>query len=180
MEDLTNLKRKVHQYQEVLTNTEQYRLAWKESLRKSIMDQLNGIIEETGLNATVELKENLENLEAIMLSLGQAKSGIYEKLNDEVNRHLIKHNGSLVYQQLFNGKIIVIITYPFIEGYDQPRPPKTIAIYRPEEIKPPFIVRHMEDLLKEITAWEDYDDDEPSQKIGFKLNLMDGPNKQQS
>ena len=29
----------------------------------------------------------------------------------------------------------------------------------------------MEDLIQEITNWEDYDDDEPNKKIGFQLNF---------
>ena len=115
--------------------------------------------------------EGTENLEAVVLSLGDIKSGIYESINEEVNRHFIKHNGSLIYQQLFNGKVIVLIQYPMIENYGKPKPPKTIAIYRPDEIKEPYIVRHMETLISEVTNWEDYDDDEPSQKIGFHLNF---------
>ncbi|MEL6924553.1 MAG: hypothetical protein AAFO94_10940 [Bacteroidota bacterium] len=184
MEDITNLKRKVNQYREVLDNTVNYRAAWKKSLKQLILDQLNMLVSESGLDATVEVKESLENLEAIVLSLGQAKSGIYEKLNSDVMRHLIKHNGSLVYQQLFNGKILVMITYPMIEGYGQPRPPKQVAIYRPEEIKPPFLVRHLEELLKEVIYWEDYDDDDNDprqhqQRIGFNLNMAEGGNLQQ-
>ena len=72
---------------------------------------------------------------------------------------------------LFNGKIIVLINYPFIENYGQPQPPKTIAIYRPEELKEPYFIRHMEEFLQEITKWEDYDDDEPTKRIGFQLNF---------
>lgn len=172
MEDLSNLKRKVERYQEVLQNTVSYRQTWNSSLRQAITDQLQQILKETGLTAEIKTKQKVENLEAIILSLGESKSGIYEKINEELSRHMIKHHGSLVYQQLFNGKIIVMIAYPVIEGYGQPRPPKNIAIYRPEEIKPPFIVRHVEELLKEVTIWEDFDDDEPSQRIGFNLNLM--------
>lgn len=177
MEDLSNLKRRVNQYKDVLNNTVTYREAWRNGLRQSIVDQLEQIIKETGLDATVEVKDSLENMEAIVLNLGQQKSGIYEKVNPDLQRHMIKHNGSLVYQQLFNGKIIVIIAYPVIEGYGQPQPPKNVAIYRPEEIKPPFLVRHMEDFVKEVTNWEDYDDDDPGkqphQEIGFKLNFLD-------
>ena len=177
MEDLSNLKRKVKQYQEVLNNTSSYRATWKESLKQSIIDQLKHMISECQLNAEVEIKENVENLEAIVVNLGETRSGLYEKINKEVNRHLIKHNGSLIYQQLFNGKVIVLINYPVIEGYGQPHPPRTIAIYRPEEIKPPFLVRHMEELIKEVTNWEDFDDDEPTnsnQKIGYRLNFAEG------
>ena len=173
MEDLRNLKRKVEQYQEILMNTTKYRQEWKESLRQTIHQQLEAIISETGLEASLEIKDRVVNLEGIVLSLGQTRSGISEKVNDEVRRHLIKHNGSLVYQQLFNGKIVVLITYPMIEGYGDPRPPHTIGIYRPEELKPPFVLRHMEEFLKEITNWEDYDDDEPTQKIGFNMNFID-------
>ena len=103
MEDLSNLKRKVKQYQEVLNNTSSYRATWKESLKQSIIDQLKHMISECQLNAEVEIKENVENLEAIVVNLGETRSGLYEKINKEVNRHLIKHNGSLLYQQLFNG-----------------------------------------------------------------------------
>ena len=171
MDELMNLKRKVKNFKAVLSNTRQYREAWKSSLREQIVSTLTTMVSECELEAELEVKEGLENLEAVVLSLGQSKSGIYEVLSDDVKRHLIKHNGSLVYQQLFNGKIIVLINYPMIEGYGQPRPPKTVAIYRPEELKPPFLVRHLELLIDEITVWEDYDDDEPHQKIGFKLNF---------
>lgn len=109
----------------------------------------------TGLEAKLEERTDMENLEAIVLSLGEAKSGMYQKVNEDIHRHLIKHNGSLIYQQLFNGKIIVLINYPFIESYGKPRPPKTIAIYRPEELKDPFFLRHLEEFITEITNWED-------------------------
>ena len=161
----------MRQYQTVLNNTIQYRAVWKESLRDRLIGYLKEVIRETELDATVSVKEGMENLEAVVLSLGETKSGIYEAINEDIKRHLIKHNGSLIYQQLFNGKVIVLINYPAIEGYGQPRPPKTIAIYRPEEIKEPFLLRHMEEFVGEITMWEDYDDDEPSQKIGFHLNF---------
>lgn len=178
MEDLSNLKRKVNQYQEVLKNTNTYRETWKSTLKASIIDQLKNMVMECNLEAEIEVKEEMENLEAIVLNLGETKSGLYEKINKDVNRHLIKHNGSLIYQQLFNGKIIVLINFPLIEGYGQPHPPRTIAIYRPEEIKPPFVVRHLEELIKEVTNWEDFDDDKPAnsnQKIGYRLNFSNSP-----
>ncbi len=176
MENINNLKRKVVQYKEIVANTRAYREAWKNGLRDSIVDRLTNLTKAAELEAEVEVKETVENLEAIVLSLGEVKSGIWENVNKTIKRHLIKHNGSLIYQQLFNGKIVVMINLPMIEGYGQPSPPKTIAIYRPEEIKPPFILRHVEDFVKEITNWEDYDDDEPTgqQKIGYHLNFMAG------
>ena len=64
---------------------------------------------------------------------------------------------------------------PMIEGYGEPQPPRQIAIYRPEEVTEPFFIRHLEELVKSVTAWEDYDDDnvpaDEGQRIGFKLNF---------
>ncbi|MBI5914314.1 MAG: hypothetical protein HY842_02990 [Bacteroidetes bacterium] len=169
--ELNNLKRKVQQYKEVLANTENYRLAWKEHLKSQIINMLEALAKEVELPARVEERSTMENMETIILSLGAVKSGMFHKIDQGLEMPVVKHNGSLVYQQLFNGKIIVFVQYPFIENYGEPRPPRTIAIYRPEELQEPFILRHFEEFISEITAWEDYDDDEPAKKIGFEMNL---------
>ncbi len=175
MDNLANLKSKVRQYQSVLKNTLDYRKAWKDGLCEEIKNSLQEMVDQTGLNAEIELKSEVENLDAIVLSLGDVKSGLFQKVSDDIRRDLLKNNGSLVYQQLFNGKLIVLINYPVIEGLGQPQPPKAIGIYRPEEIKTPFLVRHMEEFMKEITNWEDYDDDDDPHKnqqgIGFNMNF---------
>ena len=168
---LFNLKRKADQYKEVLKNTEDYRQLWKDSLCEKISAQLETMVQAIELKAKVEKRSDMENLEAVVLTLGETKSGMYQKVGEDIKRHLIKHNGSLIYQQLFNGKVIVLINYPYIESYGQPRQPKTIAIYRPEELKEPFFIRHFEEFLTEITNWEDFDDDEPNKRIGFNLNF---------
>lgn len=166
-----NLQRKVNQYKEVLQNTLDYRRAWKEGLREEVKKTLDNLVEATGLGAKVEVRSDIENLEAVVLTLGESKSGMYQKVNEDVRRDLIKYNGSLVYQQLFNGKIIVLIHFPYIENYGESRPPKTIAIYRPEELLTPYFIRHMEEFMLDITNWEDFDDDEPNKRIGFQLNF---------
>lgn len=173
-QDTQGLHRKVARYKEVLQNTLEYRKVWKSALKKNIKAQLHSLVEAGGLPAVLEEREDIHNLEAVVLTLGVAESGLGESLGSGLRRDLIKQNGSLVYQQLFNGKILVLINYPFIEKYGQPQPPKTIAIYRPEELKEPYFLRHVETFVSDITAWEDYDDDlvpEPNQRIGFKMNF---------
>jgi hypothetical protein len=171
--DFTNLQRKVNQYKEILENTIKYRKVWKTELKAFIINQLQDIITTTGLTATIEERNELGNLEAITLTLGVVESGLAEPVSKTMQRQLIKNNGSLVYQQLFNGKILVAINLPFIEKYGQPQQPKTIAIYRPEEIKEPYILRHVETFIHDVTLWEDYDDDviDANQRIGFKMNF---------
>jgi hypothetical protein len=76
---------------------------------------------------------------------------------------------------------MVMIVLPYIEGYGEPRPPKNVEILRPEELKQGFILRHVEEFLKDVTDWEDYDDDQPAKPvigfnapIGFDSNSEDG------
>lgn len=172
-QDYLNFQRKVEQYQEILKNAAQYRALWKKSLKKDLLDILKKAADSAQLLCTVEERSDIQNLEAVVLSLGSAHSGLGEPVGEGLHRDLIKQNGSLVYQQLFNGKVLVLINYPFIEKYGQPQPPKTLAIYRPEELKEPYLIRHLETFITEITNWEDYDDDRPdeNQRIGFKLNF---------
>ncbi len=173
-QDVLNLQRKVERYKEALQNTQNYRKIWKKGLKKNIAEHLRLLAEAGGLPAKVQAVEDIQNLEAVVLTLGTSESGLGESVGDDLRRDLIKQNGSLVYQQLFNGKILVLINLPFIEKYGQPQPPKTIAVYRPEELKEPYFQRHVETFVTDVTAWEDYDDDavsEPNQRIGFKMNF---------
>ena len=170
MEDYKGLITKVEHYQAILANTKSYRERWDAQLRAQITTELENMLKVSKLEGKVEVQDKVRHLEFIVLSLGSEESGISEIINDKTDKPLIKNNGSLVYQQLFNGKVQVMIAYPFIEGFGEPHPPKTIGIYRPEEIKAPFLIRHMEEFIKEIAHWEDYDDDDtPSARIGYQM-----------
>ena len=172
MDDYNGLISKVQRYQSILNNTKEYRERWTEQLKGLIISELENMMKVSGLNGKIETSDKVQNLEYIILSLGSEESGISEIINEKTDKPLIKNNGSLIYQQLYNGKIQVMIAYPYIEGFGEPRPPKVVAIYRPEEIKSPFLIRHMEDFIKEITQWEDYDDDDQPSKIGFQHALQ--------
>lgn len=168
--NLENLKNKINNYKSVLDNTKKYRQEWNDHLKDFIKSSLSEICKESGIKYEILEEEQYTNLGAIILTLGNVKSGIYQIGDDSIEKHLVRHNGSLIYQQLFNGKIMVVMNFPVIESYMEPKPPKTIAIYRPEELKAPYILRHVETLISEIIAWEDYDDEEQDRKmtIGFQ------------
>nr|MBS0036801.1 hypothetical protein [Saprospiraceae bacterium] len=175
--DINKLKRRVETYQEVLNNTEVYRDLWKSNFKEELINQLTEVIKSCKLTARVDVIEEMENLEAVVFNLGEIKSGLYKRVSDSIQRDLIKHNGSLIYQQLYNGKVLVLIQYPFIEGIGQPRPPHTISVYRPDSLKPSFVIRHLETFFTEITNWEDLVNDEPQKRIGFDMNF--GPPEKQ-
>jgi hypothetical protein len=172
--ELGALMAKAEAYKTVLDNTVVNREQWHASLKPMIKATLEEIIHQTQIKAVVNTQSKIENLESMVLDLGRSSSGISEYIEGSgVKRTMIKTNGSLIYQQLFNGKIMVMIIAPFIEGYGEPKAPKTLQILRPHELTQKSILGHAELLFKEIIAWEDFDDDEPSkmsngfQPIGF-------------
>lgn len=167
--DIGTLASKANDYKRILKNTTEYRKKWPKGMKPLIMNTLQEILKQTELPGTIKEQDKIENLEAIVLDLGRTASGISESLEDtDIKRKMIKSNGALVYQQLFNGKVMIMTVSPFIEGYGEPKPPRPMEILRPEELTEAFIIRHVETFLKEITEWEDYDDDEPTQKNAFQ------------
>ena len=167
--ELGKITTKVSMYKEVLANTDEYRNDWEKELKKLIVDTLEQINKETRLGGEVTIKDNIKNLESVVLDLGRSSSGLVENIEDSgVTRTMVKSNGALIYQQLFNGKIMVMAMNPSIEGYGETKPPKMVEIVRPEELKAPFILRHFEAFINSIIDWEDYDDDAPKEKkVGF-------------
>ena len=164
---MESLRQRIEKYHKVLQSTISYRETWKKELKLFVKQTLELIVAETGLRAQVVEKNEFENLEAVILSLGQQDSGIYENLENGVQRHFIKEMGSLVFQQLYNGKIIVMVNYPAIDTYGDPSPPKTLGIYRPEEVHEANIIRNTEDFISELLTWEDVDDADSGNRIGF-------------
>lgn len=164
------LKNKVIEYKKIIANAFIYRQDWNDHLKAFIIAEVKKMSAVADLELNVKVQDNVGNLEGVTCSLGRSASGIYEKVDEDTNKPLIKHNGTLIYQQLFNGKIQVMISLPHIEGFGDPPPPKFLGIYRPEELKLPFLERHMEEFIKTVTSWEDLDDDEPAHhKIGFQM-----------
>ena len=116
--DLGSLPAKVEQYKGLLNNTIEYRKKWPKVLKPMIIKSLEQIKDETGLGGTVEIKDQVQNLESVVYNLGRSSSGLYENIEDsDIKRNMIKSNGALIYQQLFNGKVINTA-----DGYTSPTP----------------------------------------------------------
>ncbi len=167
--DYSKLKNKVKSLNEVLNNTKEYRKEWDNGLRDKIINTLEEINKEGNVNAEIDIYDQLYGLEAVSFTLGKEESGIYEVVNDEVKQPLLRMNGLLMFQQMFNGKISIWVNYPYINGVGEPKPPRMLEIVRPHELKEVNILRYVEMLIDDVREWEDYDDDEPAShhNIGF-------------
>lgn len=144
--------------------------------------ELNDFLQSSGIKGKVNSNADIENLEAVTLDLGRSSSGISRNHNDsDVRNFMIKVNGALIFQQLFNGKIMVMVQQPFIEGQVEPKEPQFIEIVTPEELNKPVISQLLETLLQVITEWEDFDDEGPQKKTVFQpIGFQHGVNTQQN
>ncbi len=176
-----SLNAKIAAYKQVLDNTQTYRKAWP-ATKEQIVNALDQFLQSSGIRGKVNQNTDIENLEAVTLDLGRSYSGISRNHNDsDVRNFMIKVNGALIYQQLFNGKIMVMVQQPFIEGQVEPKEPQFIEILTPEELNQQAINGHLETLLEIITNWEDFDDEGPQKKtvfqpIGFQHGVNTQPN----
>ena len=139
--DTSNLTTKVLKLSTVMNNTQLYRDNWNNELKAMIISVFEKLIEETGIKGEITVNDRFEGLEAISLALDTRESGIYERITDTTKRALIRNGAILTYHQLFNGKIGILIGFPYIEGIGQPKPPRSLEIVRPEELKEINILR---------------------------------------
>ncbi len=175
MEKYTAIKEKASKYKSLLDAVDSYRAQWESKLKKFIIKESKAILTATGIDADVDSESTVHGLEAITIKLGMRKSGIYQKMDNGEKKAIWKDYGSLIFGQLFNGKVQVWMTYPILEGLMEPRQPKMIGIYAPPEFNGELVLSNIEFFLNELIAWEDYDDDDPSDKpknaIGFGTGM---------
>ncbi|MFT4566894.1 MAG: hypothetical protein ACI9FN_001855 [Saprospiraceae bacterium] len=173
MEKYTAIKQRALKYKEMLQQVVGFRNTWEEGLKDFVKSNAEAVLKHTDTTAQIEIEERFENLESITISLGKSISGIAENVDENTKRNIVKDKGSLVYSQLFNGKVQAWMTYPIIEGLMQPKEPKMIGIYSPPEFNEDLILSNFDDFFKELIEWENYDDDQPGHavtRIGFGVN----------
>lgn len=170
MEKYTAIKEKAAKYKTLLGTVDAYRTDWEKKLKKFIIKESKAILAATEIEADVDSESTVHGLEAITIKLGMRKSGIYQKMDSGEKKAIWKDYGSLIFGQLFNGKVQVWMTYPILEGLMEPKQPRMIGIYAPPEFNDALILSNIEFFINELIAWEDYDDDAPTDKpktIGF-------------
>lgn len=152
--DLSTYWEKLQKAKADISNRQKY---WQQTCASFLERNLNEVIQKYQIEAVVKHEKRITNMEAIMLDFGRTESGLYEISSPETQRPFIKDFGSLIYSQIYNGKVSVWIRYPVIEGLMDRQAPKVLYLYEPSEITPSHIYSHIKDTLKELAEWEDQD-----------------------
>lgn len=133
-----------------------------EDNRKTWNASTNGLIFETFLcvtqnvpNLNWELRrvEAMENLDIIVLGFKNESSGIVGQIQG-VLKFFAKISGKLVYSQVYNGEVYVLIDYPYVENHVERQQPKFVGKFRPSDIDKDLILDHINEFLNEMLKWE--------------------------
>ncbi len=110
------------------------------------------------------LSRDLKPLEAVMQDDGQNCDTVALGFSPMATRIVVREGGGtkvlhkmgayLFYSQVFNGKVLIGVSYSFVEELQDVRPNKGIALLDPEEIDDEKILGHVKQFLEEITAAE--------------------------
>lgn len=149
-------------YTDCLSKVEARRQLWETETKEIIYNSLTQITKDYKFQWHVQRLEHLTNYQTINISFNNLNSGISEKEYDKAGKLVhaksyIKHGGYMAYCQSFNGKVNVLIVYPYIEEWVTQKEAKVIATIEPKEISNEKILQHLVQFLNEMSAWEGTD-----------------------
>lgn len=156
-------------YVSTLTKTSERRKLWTGETKNKIIETLTTIQNNFKMGWRVQKIEQAENYQTINIHIDQQNSGIVEtKVDYEKNRTsrkaFTKYGGYLAFCQSYNGKINVIIGFPYIEEWVSQMEAKVIATIEPSEMTEEVITNHVIKFLETMEDWEGKD----RAAIGFK------------
>jgi hypothetical protein len=139
--------------------TNKLRQLWKTSTKEVIVNELIYYRDELLKGWDVRVDEAWLNKGSVTLYLPANKSDIY-RLDQDGETGYIKHESALVFAQLINGLIAVIVRYPYIEELQQQKPDKRLATMNPKELLDTDVIDgFIAQYLDELIAWERNDEE---------------------
>lgn len=154
---LTELKSKASLLAAEFMTTESRRALWRDRTKEYIFSTLSNIVKETSLPCFVQKNEFYTNHEGVNLQFGSRPSGISRTSRTSTGttmENLVLSSGYITFSQSYNGKVFVIIVYPYVEGIVGKSEPLVVGQYEHVDINEPFIYSHVCRFLDEMIMWE--------------------------
>ncbi|MDB5268747.1 MAG: hypothetical protein JWP58_1787 [Hymenobacter sp.] len=169
---IETIKQKGEQLKAALATIESNRKLWQDEKKGLLKTTLEQIKSELGFDMQVQSLTYTTNSEGINLTFNNGYSGIYEKTKTSMKSYA-KHGGYIVFSQAYNGKVFVIIGYPYIEGIVTQGDAIAVGKFNPEEITADFIYKQVSFFLDEMIKWEidtsvdSQEDEARANSVGF-------------
>jgi hypothetical protein len=147
----TSIKAAFQDYCTVVKRTEERHARWNSSTKELVFRTLSALSADLKPLRAIK-EESVRNFDTVCLGFMPTPTSIAIREGAAI-KGFVKMGGYLFYSQVFNGKVLVGISYPYVEEL-QDAAPKGIAIVDPEEITKEKILEHVEQFLREITEAE--------------------------
>lgn len=152
MSKSAQLKTAFQEYLDLEKRTTERQSQWNEQTKDFLLRTLSNLANDLKpLRAVAE--ESVRNFDSVCLGFKPRPTNIVLKQGAGA-KGLIKRGGYLFYGQVFNGKVLVGISYPCVEELQDATPNKAIALLDPEQITEEKIIEHVAQFVKEITEAE--------------------------
>jgi hypothetical protein len=139
-------------YCTAVKRTGERQVSWNTNTKELIFRTLSALSADMKPLKAVK-QESISNFDTVCLGFRPTPTSIVVR-EGEGAKGLVKMGGYLFYSQVFNGKVLVGISYPCVETLQDPAPNKGLALLDPEEITKEKIFEHVEHFLKELTEDE--------------------------
>lgn len=152
---MENIEQKVKELKNSIENVGKRREQWNNTTKDLIVTTLNNIKQKYDIDCNVYVNDFWRNGETVILSFGINPSGIIEE-NDKGIKSFTKHGGSLMFSQVFNGEIYVVIKKPYIEGVVEETNGEFQEKISPEKISEEYIKIQVTEFLQKMIDWENF------------------------
>lgn len=148
-------------YCSVTKRTEERQAEWNAKTKDLVFRTLSAIVTELRSSATAghmkhilaTKEESVRNFDTVAIGFPPMPTDIvYKKGNAIIGA--TKIGGHLFYSQVFNGKILVGISFPYVTELQDAKPNMGIALLDPEEITEEMIFRDVEHFLQAMADAE--------------------------
>src|SRR5260221_4103572 len=110
---MTNINIKVSKFKTVISGINKKRDLWQSDTKPLLIKVLNQVRDGVELDLIVQVLEERINHESVHIQFKSKPSGISEK-NGKGLKAYIKWGGGLTFNQMYNGEVHILVTYPFI------------------------------------------------------------------
>jgi hypothetical protein len=160
----------VDKYKDSIKKVNERREIWTKETKSKIFETLTKVKDAFEQDWQVQRLEHTQNCQTINICFNSIHSGIVDINTDVVTskekatKAYIKHGGYLAFCQTYNGKIKVIVGFPYIDEWIAPMDPKVIDTIEPEKLTEELISKYVVIFIENMTDWEGKD----RESIGFK------------
>ncbi len=150
---MTNINIKASKFNTIISGINKKRDFWQSDTKPLLVKVLNRVKDEIGLDLIVQTIDARINHESVHIQFKSKPSGISEK-NGKGLKAYIKWGGGLTFNQMYNGEVHILVTYPFIDELVPPSKRMLLVRIGPDKISEEYIHARVNNFLDEMLNWE--------------------------